>query len=251
MRMTDSVASTAGPTIGAVGSGGAVPAARDREPTSLRSRSAPKIRTTKGTLLFVAIVLAGVAWLAVSVLSGRLEVRPVLTGSMEPGFSVGGVVVAEREPLRDLQPRMVIVTHPPTDLQFAVVHRVIAVRSRSSTQAVVETRGDNNPTPDPYYSVVHGPWIYVVHESIPYVGYLALWAHSPAGRRNLMVVAIAIISLVVARTAWTRRRNRHDQERHVAPAHPISDTGPGSDHAAVTEGSTPGIEIRQHASRED
>lgn len=168
-----------------------------------------RVRVT-GTHVTAALLLVLVSLLAGAVLSGNWQIRPVLSGSMRPGFSVGGVVVTEREPLRDLQLRSVIVTHPPGEPHFDLIHRIIQIESQGADSAVVQTMGDDNPAPDPFHVVVRGPWIYVVRFSVPWVGYPALWAHSPRGRQILLGLAVILALFVIARTLLARR---------AAPAH--------------------------------
>ena len=59
---------------------------------------------------------AGVA--AVALVRGTWMVTPVLSGSMRPGLSVGGVVVSERVPVASLHVRDVIIFRDPYKLSL-------------------------------------------------------------------------------------------------------------------------------------
>ncbi|MHB1885303.1 MAG: signal peptidase I [Acidimicrobiales bacterium] len=155
------------------------------------------------TILLAALVVFGYA-----VISGEWQVQPIVSGSMEPGFSVGGVVVAQREPLADLTLRSVIVTHPPHMPHYDLVHRIVEIKTLTADSAVVQTMGDDNTVPDPFLITVHGPWIYQVRFSVPFVGYPALWVHSPRGKVLLLAIAAALILLVATRVVLDRRRRK-------------------------------------------
>ena len=170
-----------------------------------------------------AVLLLLVVGLGAEVTSGRWSIHPVLSGSMRPGFPVGGIVITEREPLSRLQLRDVIVTHPPGEPHFDLIHRVISIASRTNDSVTAQTMGDANPAPDPFQVVVHGPWMYQVKYSLPLLGYPALWAHSPGGRRIFLAVAIGLLLVAALRSGWASTRKRSRGPAETRPA-----TGSGS-----------------------
>ena len=130
--------------------------------------------------------------------------------------------MTQRVPLADLQVRDVAVFHPPFDPKADYVHRVISLRRQGST-VVVRTQGDANLYPDPWTLRLRGRYAYVARFSLPLLGYPAVWAHSPAGRRDLLGAG-AVLAVAFAGTyALDRRRRR----RGVA-APELSPTGPGA-----------------------
>jgi signal peptidase len=153
-----------------------------------------KSKSNRGVALLGAAVTL-ILVLAVAVLSGTWQLRPVLSGSMRPGLSVGGVVVTQREPIADLQVRDVIVTHPPGEPGVNLIHRVIEIKSKTAGSAVVQTMGDANPAPDPFTVTVHGPWIYKARFAVPFVGYPAVALHSPLGRRITLAGALLVLAI--------------------------------------------------------
>lgn len=169
-------------------------------------RGKTKHIVSKGWMVVIALFVAVFGFLAFSVGSGAWQIRPVLSGSMRPGFPVGGVVITRREPISDLRLDSVIVTHPPGEPHFDLIHRIIEIKSQRADSAVVQTKGDDNSAPDPFVITVEGPSIYQVQYSFPLLGYPAVWAHSPRGRQLLLGLAVLLILAVVTRTLVRRRR---------------------------------------------
>lgn len=168
------------------------------------------------------VLLVGAPTFALA--SGRWQVQPILSGSMRPGFAVGGVVVAQHEPLRDLSVGSVIIVHPPDEPNVSIVHRVIRVVARHPDEALVQTKGDDNTSPDPFTATVHGPQVYVARFTLPFVGYPLVWAHSPNGRRVLL--GLAALLLVLAATASRRELGR--RRRLHAPGQRAPETRRGA-----------------------
>jgi signal peptidase len=171
--------------------------------------------TTTIALLAVVLAVFGVATFLVG--SGRWQARPILSGSMRPGFAVGSVALTEREPLSSLRLDAVIVTHPPGEPHVDLVHRVIQIKSMTSRGAVVQTKGDANSAADPFTVRVNGPWIYQVKTTIPLVGYAALAVHSPAGRRLLLGLAALLLVIAWLRILGQQRRKNTKHRAAVAP----------------------------------
>ncbi len=168
----------------------------------------------------LAVAAAVVVLMAVAVGSGAWQIRPVLSGSMRPGLPIGGVVVTQRIPLDELALRDVAVFHPPFDPHADYVHRVISLHREGST-VVVRTQGDDNIYPDPWTLRLHGRYAYVARFSVPLLGYPAVWAHSPTGRRDLLGAGAALAAAFAGTYALDRRRRRKRlRARELAPLAP-------------------------------
>lgn len=157
-----------------------------------RARAHERPRGVLRTLV-LALLVAGFIMAAVAVGSGQWQVRPVLSGSMRPGFPIGGVVVTERVPLSSLRVGEVAVFHPPGSSSVTYVHRIISLRP-SRGAVVVRTKGDANLYPDPWTLKLHGKWAYQARFALPLLGYPAVWVHSPAGKRILIVIAGTLLA---------------------------------------------------------
>jgi signal peptidase I len=186
--------------------------ARPRHAHNLRFRARGRKRP-KGILrtLALALLLAGFAWAAVAVGSGQWQVRPVLSGSMRPGFPVGGVVVTERVPLSSLRVGDVAVFHPPGSSSVTYVHRIISLKA-SRGGVVVRTKGDANLYPDPWALELHGKWAYQARFALPLLGYPAVWVHSPQGKTILVLVAGTLLVSCGALVVVDLRRKRAAKE---------------------------------------
>ncbi len=177
----------------------------------------PARRWIRRIVLAIVIGLVGIA--AIGVLSGRYQVRPVLSGSMRPGLPVGGVVITERVPVTSLHVRDVVVLHRPDRPQELVVHRITSLTPGPSG-LVVHTQGDANRTADPWHVALRGKTAYRAVYSLPLAGYAAVWVHSPAGRRVfllagfLLVVGGALSALRARRSSTRRFINFDDAQDH-------------------------------------
>jgi signal peptidase I len=158
-------------------------------------------------LVILLVIAVGIVVAVIAVAGGGWEVQPILSGSMRPGFPVGGVVIAERLPLSELQVRDVIIFHPPFDPSQYYVHRVIALRRVGST-ADIRTQGDANLYPDPWTLRLRGRDVYVAQFTLPLLGYAAVWVRSPTGHRIMLVLAVILVGALVVPPLRGRMRRR-------------------------------------------
>lgn len=187
-------------------------------------------RVARALVTAVAVVvLAACATAIGAVASGNWQVRPVLSGSMRPVFPIGGVLITQRVPTSSLRVGDVAVLHPPGNPGITYIHRIVWIEHRGS-QTLVRTKGDANPIADPWTARIDGPVAYEGRYVLPYVGYAAVWIHSPAGRRVLLALAGAAFGLC----GWSLRRSRrlqaagHGDEGTVPLALEPADLGPGA-----------------------
>ncbi len=138
---------------------------------------------TREILAYVAIIIVGI------VLAQHLNV--VVSGSMEPVFYRGDVVVIEKADflgLHEFNTSNVnvgdIVIYQATWFPEPVIHRVIFKGTSPEGQLYYVTKGDNNPGPDPvvvYPSQVEAKVVSLGNASgknplvIPKIGYITLW----------------------------------------------------------------------------
>ncbi len=156
--------------------------------------------------LLVVVLFVGCA---VAVGSGAYQVRPVLSGSMRPDLPVGGVVITKRVPVSNLRVGDVVVFHQPDTAGALVVHRIVSITPDESGP-VVRTKGDANGDVDPWTISMRGDDAYRAVLSVPWLGYVAVWAHNPAGGRVLVSAGIGLIMLAaVGSLVYWRRSSRH------------------------------------------
>jgi signal peptidase I len=199
-----------------------VAADKDTARTSGRSRSKPvsverTILTVIAYLLVLAILgAAGVA--AVALVRGTWMVTPVLSGSMRPGLSVGGVVVSERVPVASLHVRDVIIFRDPYKSSEQIVHRIVLITEGPGGKLMFNTQGDANNVRDPWTLSIQRDSIYRARWSVPLIGYIALAYQNHRGffllGAGIVLILIAVFTLLEARQG---RQRRHSHRAASAP----------------------------------
>lgn len=130
--------------------------------------------------------IASYVIILVIVLIAAQHLNVVVSGSMEPAFYRGDIVLVEKADLfgiKEFNPEDVqvgdVVVYDAAWFDQPVIHRIIGTTDiNGSTMYVI--KGDNNDSPDPYYVskdqikekvVTLGDNLVV----IPKIGYLSLW----------------------------------------------------------------------------
>lgn len=162
---------------------------------------------TRRRLPDLAIALLGLAGLLA--LAGTLwgaRAVPVLTGSMAPGLPRGSLVLTTPVGVDQVRPGMVLAFRPPPpyDTGRAVMHRVrAATPGGPGAPLVVTTRGDANPTDDPWrLALTPGAQLGQQRLAAPLLG------HVLAGGRH-SAVPLAAGALLLAVAGALRRRPLH------------------------------------------
>lgn len=156
-----------------------------------------------------ALVLIGVA---VVMLSGRVSVQPVLSGSMSGYADRGDLVVGMATDGSSLQVGDVILFAPPapygTPGGHPVAHRIHDIRIVDG-KPVATTKGDANPQPDPWNLDLSRTRTAEVRLVLPDAGWpfirLSLLT-TPAGRMatGFGLMAAGALTLVIGRTRHRR-----------------------------------------------
>ena len=141
----------------------------------------------------VVVLTAGCAALTVTVVALHLSVRPVLTGSMQPTYGPGSIVVTEPVPVADLRPGMIVVFTPPGEhSEFA--HRIVTVTG-PRTAPIVTTKGDANRYPDPWHAQLSSAAVPRVVATVPWVGRLMVGLR---GSLQLLLIILGGLTVAVA-----------------------------------------------------
>jgi signal peptidase len=128
----------------------------------------------------------------------------ILTGSMEPGYAVGDVVLDERIAPLDARPGDVVTFEDPSRGGDLVTHRVERIRTDGSKVSFV-TRGDAN-TASERWTVAASGSIGRVRMHVPKVGYVLQWARGREGKLALIAIPAALLALIeLAGVARPRR----------------------------------------------
>ena len=179
------------------------------------------VKTTIATVLLLA-VLAGAGFVALSLVRGTWMVTPVLSGSMRPGFSVGGVVVSQRVPLKDITVGDVIVFENPIKRTEQMIHRIIKLTRLPDGAIKIKTKGDANPIPDPWTVEIHTRDVYRIRWSLPLVGYVAI---AYQDHRGILLAVAGLLLLLVAAGTWRKAGSKKKEatERAEAPVQELTD----------------------------
>jgi signal peptidase len=162
------------------------------------------------TLLATALLFLAVAVTLVPRLYHGLAMT-VLSGSMEPSFSAGDIIVTrgfEPTNLTDLAIGDIITFLPYPDDPTLVTHRITGKTVGPNGEIGFITQGDNNDVADPWGPVeprqIRGTILY----AIPKLGYLQRWV---GGAASTIVLVTAIGLLVYGGVnlilAWRHRRS--------------------------------------------
>ena len=119
---------------------------------------------------YIVIILIGI------IVASHMNV--VVSGSMEPVLYRGDIVIIDKNP-SSVQVGDIVV-YQATWFPQPVIHRVIKIGEDQNGKTAMETKGDNNPSPDPalvypnqiiskVVSINSAPLV------IPKIGYVTLW----------------------------------------------------------------------------
>jgi signal peptidase I len=147
----------------------------------------------------VLAVLAGAGLVALSLSRGTWMVTPVLSGSMRPGFSVGGVVVSQRVPIGDIGLRDVIVFQNPIKRTEQMIHRIVKLTRLPDGAIKIKTQGDANPIPDPWTVTIDTKFVYRIRWSLPLLGYAAV---AYQNHRGILIAVAGLLLVLVAAGMW-------------------------------------------------
>ena len=172
-------------------------------------------RPARRLLSKTASALLGVVMVALLALAGAAVVVPkilgatplaVLTGSMEPVYSPGDVVVVQPVEPEQVQVGDVVTFQPVSDDPTLVTHRVVAVTLGSDGLANFVTRGDaNGADDDPIVpEQVMGRVVY----SIPLIGHVtnASWGPTAVTVGAVALIAYGVLMVVTPERSRTAAR---------------------------------------------
>ena len=162
------------------------------------------------SILLVAVLALAVALAVVPRVMGG-EALTVLTGSMQPTYSPGDVVVSV--PQEDYQVGDVVTFQPVSGDPTLVTHRIVAVTVGGPQGEQYITRGDANGDDDD--PIEAGQIMGEVVYSVPYVGYVAVAAGE---HRNVLIAAAAALLIgygiyAVASDVLRKRRSTQEQDQ--------------------------------------
>jgi signal peptidase len=170
--------------------------------------------TTAASLALLACAVAIFGVIGLGPRLGFYRTVSVLSGSMEPTFSPGDVLILTREPLRDVRVGQVITYAIPLADRHVETHRVIRVVRRGDHPIVV-TKGDANSSADPWQAELQGESVWQLHGTIPWLGRIILALRAPLVHELTLFVSPLLFVLVALRQIWRPSRKQETADALV------------------------------------
>ena len=183
----------------------AVPAAIDTAPTAEPGprRSVARALAGVATWLLLGLAVLVLATVTLGPRLGLFQVETVLSGSMEPLFEPGDLLVVVPEPLTDVRAGQVLSFHAPTPDHRVETHRVVRV-IHPGAHPIIVTKGDANSAPDPWRARLHGTTAWRMVGVVPHAGSVIRALREPW----VHVIAVLLVPLLLAaaalRSIWRR-----------------------------------------------
>lgn len=179
-----------------------VPAPALRAPRGWRlGVNTPVLRGRRSWISLATWFALAVAVLALLALQlgprlGLYRVNVVLSGSMKPLWQAGDLVITTPHRPQDLRVGQVITFNPPIDGKPSVTHRIVEL-THPGDHPMITTKGDANPTADPWGQVqLDAPTVWVVSRPIPKLG----WALAFLQHRAVTIVTGLFVPLALLLT---------------------------------------------------
>jgi len=156
------------------------------------------------TVAILILAVAGAYFGSRFFLSTDMPFVAVASGSMTPTLEVGDLVIVQAVPASEIKEGDIIVFNMPGE-KTHTIHRVITTETLANGTIRFKTKGDANPTEDPWITEqnVQGRVLY----RIPYIGYMVLIPAIP------ITVAITIIIIILV---WPEKTKRFHHKPHHA-----------------------------------
>lgn len=128
----------------------------------------------------------------------------IVSGSMSGTYDKGSIVFDEEVPVDDLKVGDVITYEPPagTISEDLVTHRIAWIGVDAASRRTFRTRGDANPSADPWTFSLDGTEQARVAFSVPYVGYLLAGLSIPLVRMLAIGVPAVLVALLILAGIW-------------------------------------------------
>lgn len=171
-----------------------------------RSRRGRFLRRFLSVLMSVAVAAVAIVLIGGFALSalGMARFVPVLSNSMAPDMPVGSMAIALPVAREAVQEGDVVIFTAPLGPDRRVIHRVINVVVGEEADTIVdyspnklymETKGDNNPSADPWIVTISDDQLWRQSSVVQYLGWPAIWLNNPQTR--FVALGAAGLALVV------------------------------------------------------
>ncbi len=150
------------------------------------------------TWVSLALALGALLALQLGPRLGLYRVNVVLSSSMKPHWQAGDLVITTPHRSQDLRVGQVITYNPPIEGKPSVTHRIMNLTDPGD-HPVITTKGDANPTTDPWGPVrLDASTAWVVSRSVPKLGWaLAFLQQRAVAIVTVLVVPFALLAMVL------------------------------------------------------
>ena len=172
------------------------PAAVERPRRTRRKRRGGWLRKalTGASIAAGVVVLVVILLVSVGPKIAPYETYFVKSGSMEPTFARGDLIVLGKVDASDIHKGDIITFERPDTHGTLVTHRVVGVETVNGVRQF-ETKGDANPAPDAWRVPITGKaWRYRFR--VPKIGYLFSWLSTTVVRIVMLAIPAAILALL-------------------------------------------------------
>lgn len=161
-----------------------------RRPAGIAHRALAMSMWLSATLLAV-IALSALAVAAIGPRLGLYRMETVLSGSMQPTFNPGDLIIVTPEPVSQVHVGQIISYQIPIGDHHVESHRVTRVE-RHGNQTIIESRGDSNAAADPWRAQLTSHTAWRERLVIPTLGWLIIWMRQPLAQ-HLSVIVIPFL----------------------------------------------------------
>ncbi|ORM36106.1 signal peptidase I [Williamsia sp. 1135] len=182
------------------------------------------------TVLSWAFLFAMLSLLAITFLipaAGSAERFTVLTGSMQPTYAPGTLIIVKPADADDLRIGDAITYQLQSGRPAVVTHRIVATSQNTLGERTYTTKGDANDVADPKPVVVEQIRGEVWY-SIPYLGYVNNWV---TGQHRTWVIGAIVTALFSYAILMTGGSIRDRRRMRCEPAD-VREVKEDSDHGA-------------------
>jgi signal peptidase len=132
---------------------------------------------------------------------GLFQVETVLSGSMEPRFVPGDLIVVRPEPLEDVRAGQILSFHAPTPDHRVETHRVVRV-IHPGPNPIIVTKGDANSAPDPWQARLHGTTAWRMVGVVPHAGSVIRTLREPWVHTIAVLLVPLLLAAAALRSIW-------------------------------------------------
>jgi signal peptidase len=167
------------------------------------------------TIVFLAIIFFLLGTGVYAMITGTepnvfgYQMMMVTSGSMEPTFMTGSVIIVNTNEGQDYDVGDVAMFWTPDDPERNITHRIIAI-SEQDGQRYYQTQGDNNNAPDQELITLEQIRGKYANVTVPYLGYFFRFIKS---RDGILLLAVLLgLYLVITQAIRIRKLMKEDAE---------------------------------------